>query len=85
MKLFLKKCYIWANLLGVNPFIFILFFKGKYGDPVDADSHLKTIRNIYKMLKPGGRLYFSVSIGSQRIEFNAPRFIRACYTFQRAH
>lgn len=49
------------------------FGLGRYGDPVDINGHLKAIENISNMLKVGGKFYFSVPIGSQRIEFNAHR------------
>jgi hypothetical protein len=49
------------------------FGLGRYGDPVDIDGHLKGIVNLSKMLKAGGKFYFSVPIGDQRIEFNAHR------------
>lgn len=46
---------------------------GRYGDKLDYNGHVKAIDNIYKILKVGGRFYFSVPIGKQRIEFNAHR------------
>jgi len=49
------------------------FGLGRYGDPMDFYGHLKAIENITKMLKSGGKFYFSVPIGWQRIEFNAHR------------
>ncbi|HEY1054920.1 MAG TPA: DUF268 domain-containing protein, partial [Emticicia sp.] len=49
------------------------FGLGRYGDPIDVNGHLKAIDNIHAMLKPNGRFYFSVPIGSQRIEFNEQR------------
>ena len=49
------------------------FGLGRYGDPVDHDGHLKGFANLTRMLRPGGRFYFSVPIGPQRIEFNAHR------------
>lgn len=49
------------------------FGLGRYADPVDYYGHLKALDNIYKMLEIGGRFYFSVPIGPQRIEFNAHR------------
>jgi SAM-dependent methyltransferase len=47
----------------------------RYGDPIDAKGHIKAIGNIFKILKPGGKFYFSVPIGKQRIEFNAIGFL----------
>lgn len=55
------------------------FGLGRYGDPLDPDGHLKAIDNIYKMLIHGGRFYFSVPIGDQRIEFNAARYFNVSY------
>lgn len=49
------------------------FGLGRYGDPIDADGHLKGLENMYKILKEGGCFYFSVPMGTQRIEFNAHR------------
>ena len=49
------------------------FGLGRYGDRVDYNGHLLGWENIYKMLKKGGKCYFSVPIGKQRIEFNAHR------------
>jgi SAM-dependent methyltransferase len=49
------------------------FGLGRYGDNVDYNGHLLGWENIYKMLKKGGKCYFSVPIGKQRIEFNAHR------------
>ena len=49
------------------------FGLGRYGDDIDYNGYLKAIENIYSMLKRNGKFYFSVPIGSQRIEFNAHR------------
>ena len=49
------------------------FGLGRYGDPVRHDGYLLGIENLYRLLKPGGKLYFSVPIGPQRVEFNAHR------------
>lgn len=49
------------------------FGLGRYGDEINYSGHLIGWKNIYKMLKKGGKLYFSVPIGHQRIEFNAHR------------
>jgi SAM-dependent methyltransferase len=49
------------------------FGLGRYGDPVDYEGHLKGLCNLKEILSPGGKLYLSVPIGPQRIEFNAHR------------
>lgn len=49
------------------------FGLGRYGDPIAYDGHLAGLRNLTRMLKPGGKLYLSTPIGRQRIEFNAHR------------
>ena len=49
------------------------FGLGRYGDPVDFEGHLKGVDNLKRVLAPGGKLYLSVPIGPQRIEFNAHR------------
>ena len=58
------------------------FGLGRYGDPIDIDGHLKALRNLHLMLKPNGKFYFSVPIGSQRIEFNAHRVFSIKYLLQ---
>ena len=55
------------------------FGLGRYGDPVDYDGYLKGFDNLYRILKPGGRLYFSVPMGPQRIEFDAHRVFSMAY------
>lgn len=55
------------------------FGLGRYGDPIDAEGHLKGLNNMYDMLKPGGTFYFSVPIGPQRVEFNAHRVFSIRY------
>ena len=55
------------------------FGLGRYGDPIDAEGHLKGLNNIYRMLKPKGTFYFSVPIGPQRVEFNAHRVFSIKY------
>ena len=49
------------------------FGLGRYGDSVDHDGYIKGFENLTRMLEPRGRLYLSVPIGPQRIEFNAHR------------
>lgn len=55
------------------------FGLGRYGDPVDSEGHVKGINSIHKMLKQGGKFYFSVPIGPQRIEFHAHRVFDISY------
>lgn len=55
------------------------FGLGRYGDPVNYYGHVNVIDNIYKILKKGGKFYFSVPIGKQRIEFNAHRVFNVTY------
>lgn len=49
------------------------FGLGRYGDPIDCNGHLHGLDNIYRMLKKGGKFYFSVPIGREKIVFNAHR------------
>lgn len=58
------------------------FGLGRYGDPIDIDGHLKAINNLHIILKTNGKFYFSVPIGSQRIEFNAHRVFSIKYLLQ---
>jgi SAM-dependent methyltransferase len=55
------------------------FGLGRYGDRIDYRGHLTGWENINRMLKAGGKLYFSVPIGPQRIEFNAHRVFSMSY------
>lgn len=57
------------------------FGLGRYGDPIDYYGYLKALDNIYLMLQPKGKFYFSVPIGRQRIEFNAHRVFAVKYLF----
>lgn len=51
------------------------FGLGRYGDPIEPEAHLKFMTNLKRVLKPGGRLYFSVPVGQERVEFNAHRVL----------
>jgi hypothetical protein len=56
------------------------FGLGRYGDRIDCDGHLSGLKNLARMVRPGGRLYLSVPIGrEQRIEFNAHRVFSLPY------
>lgn len=57
------------------------FGLGRYGDPVNYDGYIQGFKNLYNMLQKGGKLYFSVPIGPQRIEFNAHRVFSTRYLF----
>jgi hypothetical protein len=49
------------------------FGLGRYGDPLDPQGHLKGLRQLKRMVRPGGVLYLSTPIGRERVEFNAHR------------
>ena len=49
------------------------FGLGRYGDPVDAEAYVKFMLALQRVLKPGGRLYFAVPCGKERLCFNAHR------------
>ena len=51
------------------------FGLGRYGDPIDPEAHLKFMNALARVLKPGGRLYFAVPTGVERLEFNAHRIL----------
>lgn len=58
------------------------FGLGRYGDPVNYDGYILGLNNLYRILKRGGKLYFSVPIGPQRIEFNAHRVFSVSYLME---
>lgn len=49
------------------------FGLGRYTDPIDPNACFKFMTSLQRVLAPGGRLYFSVPIGRERLEFNAHR------------
>ena len=53
------------------------FGLGRYGDTVDPDGYHKGLRQLKRMVKPGGVLYLSTPMGPQRVEFNAHRVFSA--------
>ena len=58
------------------------FGLGRYGDPIDFEGHVKGLRNLSQLLRPGGRFYLSCPIGPQRIEFNAHRVFSLPYLIE---
>jgi hypothetical protein len=55
------------------------FGLGRYGDPINYEGYLTGLANITTLLKSGGKFYFSVPIGQQRIEFNAHRIFSVAH------
>jgi hypothetical protein len=49
------------------------FGLGRYGDKVAPDACFDFMRSMNRVLAPNGRLYFSVPVGRERVEFNAHR------------
>lgn len=49
------------------------FGLGRYGDPIDPEACFTAMRSLARVLEPGGRLYFSVPVGHETIQFNARR------------
>ncbi len=59
------------------------FGLGRYGDPVQLDGYAVGLTNLTALLRPGGKLYLSVPIGPQRIEFNAHRVFSPAFLLER--
>lgn len=49
------------------------FGLGRYGDAIDPKGYESGIRNMARILRPGGVFYLSVPVGIERVEFNAHR------------
>jgi hypothetical protein len=49
------------------------FGLGRYTDPIDPMACFKYMKTLQRVVAPGGRLYFSVPVGRERVEFNAHR------------
>ena len=49
------------------------FGLGRYSDAVDPEACFRFMQALGRVLSPNGRLYFSVPIGRERVEFNAHR------------
>jgi SAM-dependent methyltransferase len=48
---------------------------GRYGDKIDPNGPKKACKELSRILKKGGRLYFSIPVGKKKICFNAHRVI----------
>lgn len=46
---------------------------GRYGDPLDPNGDLKAMKELIRVLAPGGDLLFVVPVGQPRVMFNAHR------------
>ena len=46
---------------------------GRYGDPVDPEGWVVAVRELARILAPGGRLYLGTPIGRERVCFNSER------------
>jgi hypothetical protein len=46
---------------------------GRYGDAIDPDGCFVAMRELQRVIATGGRLYLSVPVGRERLEFNAHR------------
>ena len=49
------------------------FGLGRYSDPIEPDACFRFMKSLQRVLRPGGRLYFSTPIGRERVDFNAHR------------
>lgn len=49
------------------------FGLGRYTDPIDPNACFKFMTSLQRVLSPEGKLYFSVPVGRERVEFNAHR------------
>ena len=49
------------------------FGLGRYGDRICAEGYLRGLENLHLILRPKGRIYLAVPIGTQCVAFNAHR------------
>jgi hypothetical protein len=61
------------------------FGLGRYTDPIDPSACYAAMDALARVLKPGGRLYFSTPVGRQRVEFNAQRVFSPTDLIARFH
>jgi len=50
---------------------------GRYGDDLDLDGWLKGMKEMQRVLRPGGKLYLGVPIGKEKLYFDAHRVFLA--------
>jgi SAM-dependent methyltransferase len=48
---------------------------GRYGDDLDPEGTAKALKELMRVLSPGGQLLLSVPVGTERVEFNAQRIL----------
>lgn len=53
------------------------FGLGRYGDEINPEACFQCFKQIQKKVKPGGKIYISVPIGKEKIQFNAHRIFYA--------
>jgi SAM-dependent methyltransferase len=46
---------------------------GRYGDPIDPDGWQTAVRELARVVSPGGRLYLGLPVGRERLAFNSER------------
>ncbi len=46
---------------------------GRYGDPLDHEGDIKAIKELQRVLKPNGNLFFVAPVGKPKVMFNAHR------------
>lgn len=52
---------------------------GRYGDPMDPAGDKKAIKDLMRVVRPGGSLLLVMPVGRQRVEFNAHRIYNPEY------
>ncbi len=50
---------------------------GRYGDAINPDGFDQALRELARVLAPGGRLLFSTPVGREQVQFNAQTGLRA--------
>lgn len=61
------------------------FGLGRYGDSIDPEACFKCFAQIQRKIKPKGKIYISVPIGRERVEFNAHRVFYASTIIEAFH